>query len=175
MKVILATRNRYLEYGLQQLLKKHSVILAREFFMPENRWYTPEYNESWLVICDGQLRRLMRSLFQGRHFLQLDVDMVRGIEDVHDAVRNNLWLWNTGARALTMSEMVVIFGYIYRQLRPCRLASEMGINPKTVNTFLYTALAKNDLDGSRVRLLAIADKPYKSVSGDSSGAVEIRQ
>ncbi|STC91231.1 Uncharacterised protein [Escherichia coli] len=32
MKVILATRNRYLEYGLQALLKGHSVILAREFF-----------------------------------------------------------------------------------------------------------------------------------------------
>ena len=34
MKVILATRNRYLEYGLQALLKEHSVILAREFFLP---------------------------------------------------------------------------------------------------------------------------------------------
>ena len=39
MKVILATRNRYLEYGLQALLKGHSVILAREFFLPEPPLY----------------------------------------------------------------------------------------------------------------------------------------
>ncbi|MDZ4946493.1 hypothetical protein [Escherichia coli] len=37
MKVILATRNRYLEYGLQQMLEGYRVILAREFFIPENR------------------------------------------------------------------------------------------------------------------------------------------
>ncbi|EEY8494500.1 hypothetical protein E9M78_004758, partial [Escherichia coli] len=45
MKVILATRNRYLEYGLQALLKGHSVILARDFFMPENRRYIPDFDE----------------------------------------------------------------------------------------------------------------------------------
>ncbi|TXQ13336.1 hypothetical protein FV293_30130, partial [Escherichia coli] len=50
MKVILATRNRYLEYGLQALLKGHSVILAREFFLPENRRYIPDFDESWLII-----------------------------------------------------------------------------------------------------------------------------
>ncbi|EET9187049.1 hypothetical protein FA848_005283, partial [Escherichia coli] len=32
MKVILATRNRYLEYGLQQMLEGYRIILAREFF-----------------------------------------------------------------------------------------------------------------------------------------------
>ncbi|ELC87649.1 hypothetical protein A13W_05205, partial [Escherichia coli KTE193] len=53
MKVILATRNRYLEYGLQALLKEHSVILAREFFLPENRRYIPDFDESWLIISDG--------------------------------------------------------------------------------------------------------------------------
>lgn len=39
MKVILATRNRYLEYGLQQMLEGYRIILAREFF------YTREQEE----------------------------------------------------------------------------------------------------------------------------------
>ncbi|EKY6397217.1 hypothetical protein QFO41_002614 [Escherichia coli] len=175
MKVILATRNRYLEYGLQQLLKGDRVILAREFFMPENRHHIPEHNESWLIICDASLSRLMRCMFQGRHFLQLDVEKVKGLQDIHVVVRNGLWAWNTTVRALTMSEMVVMFGYIYRQLRPCRLASEMGINQKTVNTFLYTGLAKNGLDGSSVRLLAINNGSHESLSDGSSGTGDIRQ
>ncbi|EGF1626197.1 hypothetical protein IB352_004932 [Escherichia coli] len=157
MKVILATRNRYLEYGLQQLLKKHSVILAREFFMPENRWYTPEYNESWLIICDTLLGRLMRCMLQGRRFLQLGAELLRDGEQIRDAIRNGVWTYNSVARPLTMSEMVVMFGYVYRQLRPCRLASEMGIHTKTVNTFLYTGMAKNGLYGVSVKHLACAE------------------
>ncbi|EEV8846451.1 hypothetical protein [Escherichia coli] len=175
MKVILATHNRYLEDGLCSLLQGYRVILAREFFMPENRHHIPEHNESWLIICDGQLRRLMRSLFHGRHFLQLDAESVKSAADINDAVRNGLWTWNTAARALTMSEMVVMFGYIYRQLRPCRLSTEMGVNQKTVNTFLYTGLAKNGLDGSSVRLLAINNESHESLNNGSSGAGDIRQ
>ena len=153
MKVILATRNRYLEYGLQVLLKEHSVILAREFFLPENRRYIPDFDESWLIISDGLLGRLMRCMFQGRHFLQLDAELLRDDEQISDAIHNGVWTYNSAARPLTMSEMVVMFGYVYRQSRPCRLASEMGINTKTVNTFLYTGMAKNGLYGVSVRRL----------------------
>ena len=168
MKVILATRNRYLEYGLQELLKEHSVILAREFFLPENRRYIPDPDESWLIICDTWLGRLMRCIFHGRHFLQLEAESLRDSELISDAIRNGVWTHNSVARPLTMSEMVVLFGYVYRQLRPCRLASEMGIHTKTVNTFLYTGLAKNGLGGSGVRLLAVADIPV--MNGNFSGA-----
>lgn len=63
------------------------------------------------------------------------------------------WEHAPNTRALTMSEMVVMFGYVYRQSRPCRLASEMGINTKTVNTFLYTGMAKNGLQRKSVKSL----------------------
>lgn len=55
MKVILATRNRYLEYGLQQMLEGYRVILAREFFIPENRKSVPTHDESWVIICDAMV------------------------------------------------------------------------------------------------------------------------
>ncbi|EFA6914555.1 hypothetical protein C4947_001152 [Escherichia coli] len=153
MKVILATRNCYLESGLYSLLQGYRVILAREFFMPENRRHTLDHNESWLIISDGLLGRLMRCMFLGRHFLQLDAESLRDGEQISDAIDNGVWTYNITARPLTMSEMVVMFGYVYRQSRPCRLASEMGINAKTVNTFLYTGMAKNGLYGVRVRWL----------------------
>ena len=173
MKVILATRNRYLEYGLQALLKEHSVILAREFFLPENRRYIPDFDESWLIISDGLLGRLMRCMFQGRHFLQLDAELLRDGEQISDAIHNGVWTYNSAARPLTMSEMVVMFGYVYRQSRPCRLASEMGINTKTVNTFLYTGMAKNGLYGVSVRRLVGPDggpAGCAASSDDSEGA-----
>ncbi|MGP0735900.1 hypothetical protein, partial [Escherichia coli] len=116
-------------------------ILAREFFLPENRRYIPDFDESWLIICDTLLGRLMRCMFQGRHFLQLGAESLRDGEQISDAIRNGVWTYNSVARPLTMSEMVVMFGYVYRQSRPCRLASEMGIHTKTVNTFLYTGMA----------------------------------
>lgn len=156
MKVILATKNRYLEYGLQELLKGHSVILARDFFLPENRRHIPEFDESWLIISDGLLGRLMQCIFQGRHFLQLDAELLRDGEQISDAIRNGVWTHNSVATSLTMSEMVVMFGYVYRQLRPCRLASEMGINTKTVNSFLYMGMAKNGLQGVSIKYLANA-------------------
>ncbi|EOL1189841.1 TPA: hypothetical protein ACNK1C_005310 [Escherichia coli] len=145
MKVILATRNRYLEYGLQQMLEGYSVILAREFFMPENRKHTPENNESWVIICDALLGRLMRCMFQGRRYLQLDAEEMTGRLDTYRKIRNGDWVQNTYTRPLTMSEMVVMFGYVYRESKPCHLAREMGINTKTVNTFLYLGLGKNGL------------------------------
>ncbi|EPW7972190.1 hypothetical protein ACWPJK_005741, partial [Escherichia coli] len=93
-----------------------------------------------------------------------------GGHDIHNAVRNRLWTWNKKARALTMSEMVVMFGYIYRQLRPSHLASEMRVNIKTVNTFLYSGLAKNGLKRSSVRLLAISEnKRIGHYSGAGQG------
>ncbi|MBF5667714.1 hypothetical protein HQI20_25810, partial [Escherichia coli] len=113
MKVILATRNRYLEYGLQQMLEGYSVILAREFFMPENRKHTPEHDESWVIICDALLGRLMRCMFQGRRYLQLDAEEMTGRLDAYRKIRNGDWVQNTYARPLTMSEMVVMFGYVY--------------------------------------------------------------
>ncbi len=76
-----------------------------------------------------------------------------GLQDIHDVVRNGLWTWNTTVRALTMSEMVVMFGYVYRELKPLQLAKEMGIHTKTVNTFLYTGLAKNGMQSLNVRHL----------------------
>ncbi|ENB0952049.1 hypothetical protein ABG677_004896, partial [Escherichia coli] len=126
--------------------------------------------ESWLIICDSQLGHLMRSMFQGRRFIQLDLEALKGGHDIHNAVRNRLWTWNKKARALTMSEMVVMFGYIYRQLRPSHLASEMRVNIKTVNTFLYSGLAKNGLKRSSVRLLAISEnKRIGHYSGAGQG------
>ncbi|EMV9009620.1 hypothetical protein ACH7OW_004694 [Escherichia coli] len=112
MKVIIATRNRYMEYGLLLLLKGHRVILAREFFMPQNRRCILEYDESWLIISD--------------------------------------------ASQLSMSEMVVMFGYVFRELNTCYLAREMGIHVKTVNSFLYKGMAKNGLQGVSVKRLAYA-------------------
>ncbi|EEY1770916.1 hypothetical protein I3N91_004950, partial [Escherichia coli] len=115
--------------------------------------YIPDFDESWLIISDGLLGRLMRCMFQGRHFLQLDAELLRDGEQISDAIHNGVWTYNSAARPLTMSEMVVMFGYVYRQSRPCRLASEMGIHTKTVNTFLYTGMAKNGLYGVSVRRL----------------------
>ncbi|EPN0180888.1 hypothetical protein ACTTXT_004462, partial [Escherichia coli] len=64
----------------------------------------------------------------------------------------------------------VMFGYIYRQLRPSHLASEMRVNIKTVNTFLYSGLAKNGLKRSSVRLLAISEnKRIGHYSGAGQG------
>lgn len=157
MKVILVTHNYYLEYGLRFLLKEYCVILARELFRPENRRNILKHDESWLIICDSQLGRLMRSMFLGRHFIQLNVETLKGIQDIHNAVHNGLWSWNTTARTLTMSEMVVMFGYIYHQIRPWCLASDMGIKTKTVNTFLYSGLVKNGLGSAGGRFLAIAE------------------
>lgn len=94
MKLILATRNYYLEYGLRLLLKGCRVILAQEFFMPENRRVILDSKESWLIICDSQLGHLMRSMFQGRRFIQLDLEALKGGHDIHNAVRNRLWTWN---------------------------------------------------------------------------------
>ncbi|MCN6776094.1 hypothetical protein MLU30_23515, partial [Escherichia coli] len=93
----------------------------------------------------------------GRHFLQLGAESLRDGEQISDAIRNGVWTYNSVARPLTMSEMVVMFGYVYRQSRPCRLASEMGIHTKTVNTFLYTGMAKNGLYGVSVKHLACAE------------------
>ena len=84
-------------------------------------------------------------MFLRRHFMQLNVETLKGIQDIHNAVHNGLWSWNTTARTLTMSDMMVMFGYIYHQLRPCHLASDMGIKIKTVNSFLYSGLVKNGL------------------------------
>lgn len=52
---------------------------------------------------------------------------------------------------LSMSEMVVMFGYVFRELNTCYLAREMGIHAKTVNSFLYKGMAKN---GCRVSALS---------------------
>ncbi|MWL48233.1 hypothetical protein GQL88_24190 [Escherichia coli] len=153
MKVILATRNHYLEYGLQQMLEGYSVILTREFFVPENRRHTPDVDESWLIICDGLLGRLLRCMFRGRHYLQLDAESLSNGEEIREAIDNGVWAYNTTARSLTMSEMVVMFGYVYRELKPCHLAREMGINTKTVNTFLYLGLEKNGLKYRSVKHL----------------------
>ncbi|EJI2843395.1 hypothetical protein NEP86_004758 [Escherichia coli] len=145
MKVILATRNRYLEYGLQQMLEGYRVILAREFFIPENRKSVPTHDESWVIICDAMVSRLMRCMFQGRRYLQLDAEEITGRLETDRKIRNGDWEQNTYARPLTMSEMVVMFGYVYRESKPCHLACEMGIHTKTVNTFLYMGLGKNGL------------------------------
>lgn len=108
--------------------------------------------------------RLMRSMFLRRHFMQLNVETLKGIQDIHNAVHNGLWSWNTTARTLTMSDMMVMFGYIYHQLRLCHLASDMGIKIKTVNSFLYSGLVKNGLESADVKLLAIdegrREQPY---------------
>ncbi|EKY4993887.1 hypothetical protein QFV93_002085, partial [Escherichia coli] len=89
--------------------------------------------------------RLMRCMFQGRRYLQLDAEEMTGRLDAYRKIRNGDWVQNTYARPLTMSEMVVMFGYVYRESKPCHLAREMGINTKTVNTFLYLGLGKNGL------------------------------
>ncbi|EOX8193527.1 hypothetical protein ACPWL5_004523 [Escherichia coli] len=153
MKFVLATKNRYLECGLTALLKREKVVIARTFFLPENRRYIPEYDESWLIICDANLERLMRCMFHGRKFFQIDAESVTGLKDIQNAKHSCMREHSPTARILTMSEMVVMFGYIYRQSRPCRLASEMGVNTKTVNTFLYTGMAKNGLQGKSVKHL----------------------
>ncbi|EED0073040.1 hypothetical protein F8546_004423 [Escherichia coli] len=153
MKVILATRNRYLEYGLQQMLEGYRIILAREFFTPENRKSVPAHDESWVIICDALLGRLMCCMFQGRRYLQIDAEDVTGRLETYRKIRNGEWVHNTYARPLTMSEMVVMFGYVYRESKPCHLAREMGINTKTVNTFLYIGLGKNGLKYRSVKHL----------------------
>lgn len=153
MKFVLATKNRYLEYGLTALLKREDVVIARMFFLPDNRLSVPEYDESWCIICDANLGRLMRCMFHGRNFFQIDADSMTGLEDIKNAKRRCMCEHLPNARTLTMSEMVVMFGYIYRQARPYRLASEMGISTKTVNTFLYTGMAKNGLQGKSVKHL----------------------
>lgn len=121
--------------------------------MPENRRQILDYDESWVIISDALLGRLMRCMFQGRHYLQLIAEDIRCEGQIRDALRYNEWAFNPFAQALTMSEMVVMFGYIYRQLKPCSLAREMGVHTKTVNTFLYTGLAKNGLQGVNVKHL----------------------
>ncbi|MCJ2699229.1 hypothetical protein LLF64_25270 [Escherichia coli] len=158
MKFILATRNHYLEYGLQVLLKGSRIHLARDFFISANRRSMLHGEESWVIICDASLGRLMRCMFQGRHFLQLDVENVKGLQDINNVVRSGLWAWDTTVRALTMSEMVVMFGYVYRELKPLQLAKEMGIHTKTVNTFLYTGLAKNGMQALNARHLVCGAK-----------------
>ena len=58
------------------------VILAQEFFMPENRRVILDSKESWLIICDSQLGHLMRSMYQGRRFIQLNLEKLKGVHDV---------------------------------------------------------------------------------------------
>ncbi|WP_249517864.1 hypothetical protein [Escherichia coli] len=38
--------------------------------------------ESWLIICDSQLGHLMRSMYQGRRFIQLNLEKLKGVHDV---------------------------------------------------------------------------------------------
>ncbi|HBI2839765.1 TPA: hypothetical protein L7312_005026 [Escherichia coli] len=153
MIFVVATKNHYLEYGLSALLKREKVIIARTFFIPDNRWHILEYDEPYVIICDSNLARLMSCMFHGRKYFQLDADYITGLKDIQNVKHRSVWEHAPNARALTMSEMVVMFGYIYRQSRPCRLASEMGVNTKTVNTFLYTGMAKNGLQGKSVKSL----------------------
>ncbi|HDR7818375.1 TPA: hypothetical protein QCY81_004869, partial [Escherichia coli] len=150
---VVATKNHYLEYGLSALLKREKVIIARTFFIPDNRGHILEYDEPYVIICDSNLARLMSCMFHGRKYFQLDADYITGLKDIQNVKHRSMWEHAPNARALTMSEMVVMFGYIYRQSRPCRLASEMGVNTKTVNTFLYTGMAKNGLQGKSVKSL----------------------
>ncbi|ATB80885.1 TPA: hypothetical protein SI477_003678 [Escherichia coli] len=156
MKVIIATRNRYMEYGLLLLLKGHRVILAREFFMPQNRRCILEYDESWLIISDASLGWLMECMFHGRYFLQLSIESIVSVEQIKDAMRNSAWIHKHHTLQLSMSEMVVMFGYVFRELNTCYLAREMGIHAKTVNSFLYKGMAKNGLQGVSVKRLAYA-------------------
>ncbi|ENX5341817.1 hypothetical protein ACV2BG_004993 [Escherichia coli] len=153
MKILLTTRNRYLEYGMRFLLKKDEVIVARDFLTPANRWYIPEYDTAWLIISDRDLFRLMCCIFHGRKFLPLNVESVRNTEDIRNAVHHRDWSHDTSG-ALTMSEMIVMFGCIFRELKPYRLAKEMGIHVKTVNSLLYSGMTKNGFRDKGVKSLA---------------------
>ncbi|BDY61116.1 hypothetical protein ACND0C_004318 [Escherichia coli] len=153
-KIILATRNRYLEYGMNFLLKKEEIIFARDFFVPENRWYIPEYDTAWLIISDRELFRLMNSMFHGRKFLQLNTESVKNTKDIKNALHQRCWNYDNTSRALTMSEMVVMFCYIFRQLKPYHLAKKMGINVKTVDSLLYSGMSKNGFKEKGIKSLA---------------------
>lgn len=122
MKVILATHNYWLTFATERVSHDSGCRFSQAGIL--------KHDESKLITCDSQLGRLMRSMFPGRHFMQLNVETLKEIQDIHNAVHNGLWSWNTTARTLTMSEMMVVFGYIYHQLRPCRLANDMGIKIK---------------------------------------------
>lgn len=76
--------------------------------MPENRKHTPEHDESWVIICDALLGRLMRSMFQGRRYLQLDAEEMTGRLDAYRKIRNGDWVQNTYARPLTMQAVLQI-------------------------------------------------------------------
>nr|WP_276535283.1 hypothetical protein [Citrobacter farmeri] len=135
------------------MLKGYDVILVRDFFLPANRRCRPEQETSWLIICDEVFSQLMRSLFQGRHFLLLDTALPVNEAETEERLRNGIWEYNKMARPLTMSEMVVIFSYVYMEWAPDYLAREMGISVKTVNSFLYRGLAKNGRHGVSVKHL----------------------
>ncbi|WP_340533143.1 hypothetical protein [Escherichia coli] len=154
MRILLATRNRYLEYGMRFLLKKEEIIVARDFFMPANRWHIPEYDTEWLIISDENLFRLMNCIFHGRKFLQLNVGAVRNIKDIRNATHQKEGEHDNTSRALTMSEMIVMFGYIFGELKPHSLAKEMGVHVKTVDSLLYSGMTKNGFREKGVKSLA---------------------
>ncbi len=111
MKVILATRNRYFEYGLSCLLKKEQLIVARNFFIPSNRWYVIEHDVEWIIISDSSLCQLMRCMFHGRKFLLLGTESVRGVEKICNATQNSFICCDASSGTLTMSEMVIMFRF----------------------------------------------------------------
>ncbi|EFF0061073.1 hypothetical protein CCF05_005803 [Escherichia coli] len=59
--------------------------------MPENRRVILDSKESWLIICDSQLGHLMRSMFQGRRFIQLDLEALKGGHDIHNEPPRVSW------------------------------------------------------------------------------------
>lgn len=154
MKVILATRNRYFEYGLSCLLKKEQLIIARNFFIPSNRWYVIEHDIEWIIISDFGLCPLMRCIFHGRKFLLLNAESVRGTEIICDVSQNSSVCCNALSGTLTMSEMVIMFRYFFYELTSHNLAKEMGINIKTVSTLLYSGMTKNGFKRKGIKSLA---------------------
>ncbi|EOT7759744.1 MULTISPECIES: hypothetical protein [Escherichia] len=154
MKILLATRNRYFEYGLSCLLKKEQTIVARNFFIPSNRWYVIEHDVEWIIISDYSLCQLMRCIFHGRKFLLLNVESVKEAEIIYDTFQNGFVYCDALSGALTMSEMVIMFRYFFYELTSHNLAKEMGIHIKTVSTLLYSGMTKNGFKRKGIKSLA---------------------
>lgn len=154
MKIVVATKNRYLECGLMSVLEDYDVIIAREFFTLAKRFRSLDGEESWFILCDERTGGLMRCLFHGRHFIQVSVESMKTLSQIQEKIRSGLWTYNRLSGTLSLSQMVVLFGYIFQEYSQGRLARMLGINSGTVHAFLTTAMSRNGLQGVNAKYLA---------------------
>ena len=55
--------------------------------------------------------------------------------DTGKKIRSGLWTYNRLSGTLSLSQMVVLFGYIFQEYSQGRLARMLGINSGTVHAF----------------------------------------